>query len=345
MAGRRGSGGLACGWPGGAGCSAVGSAVHAAPFFPACNNRSVTQLPPPAPPRPPPPLELRPSTSSGFLNPCQQVCSYFRPSFLSTLPPAAGQLGEVLGESARIALSWVRAHAEALGLRGGSACPSFKWDVHIHLPAGAPCVGLGGGRQGGPERSAGARRRRRLACFHLHSAAQHMPALATPPLITLRRGRCTLPLTGAVQKDGPSAGVTLAVALVSLFTDKCVRADVAMTGAGKGGGVGGRVVRCVRCPPWLAGERPGLKEGQSRAGAGSPCWLCLAPVLPSQVKSSRCLVLCAVPGLQASSRCAAWCCLWAASKRSCWRHRRRAWRACWCPPATCPTCRRVCGWL
>jgi hypothetical protein len=48
----------------------------------------------------------------------------------------AGQLGDVLEESARIALSWVRAHAAALGLPGDATCPSRKWDVHIHLPAG-----------------------------------------------------------------------------------------------------------------------------------------------------------------------------------------------------------------
>eukprot|EP00887_Chlorella_sp_A99_P006545 scaffold3.g6545.t1 len=81
-----------------------------------------------------------------------------------------GQLGDVLEESARIALSWVRAHARLLGLPGGPSCPSRCWDVHVHLPA------------------------------------------------------------GAVPKDGPSAGVTLAVALVSLFTGRRVRPDVAMTG-------------------------------------------------------------------------------------------------------------------
>lgn len=35
---------------------------------------------------------------------------------------------------------------------------------------------------------------------------------------------------GAVPKDGPSAGVTLVTSLVSLFTQKSVRSDTAMTG-------------------------------------------------------------------------------------------------------------------
>jgi ATP-dependent Lon protease len=35
---------------------------------------------------------------------------------------------------------------------------------------------------------------------------------------------------GAVPKDGPSAGVTMAAALVSLLTDRSIRSEVAMTG-------------------------------------------------------------------------------------------------------------------
>jgi ATP-dependent Lon protease len=78
-----------------------------------------------------------------------------------------GQLGEVMQESARIAMSYVRSKAEALGLD-----PTFfdKHDIHLHVPA------------------------------------------------------------GAVPKDGPSAGVTMAVALASLLTGRAVRGNVAMTG-------------------------------------------------------------------------------------------------------------------
>jgi len=45
-----------------------------------------------------------------------------------------GQLGDVMKESAQAALSYVRAHAEELGL-----ARDFyeKMDIHIHVPAGA----------------------------------------------------------------------------------------------------------------------------------------------------------------------------------------------------------------
>jgi ATP-dependent Lon protease len=78
-----------------------------------------------------------------------------------------GQLGEVMQESAHAALSWVRSHAEHLGLD-----PEWfsQHDVHVHVPA------------------------------------------------------------GAVPKDGPSAGITIATALVSLARGKPVSSDVAMTG-------------------------------------------------------------------------------------------------------------------
>ncbi|KAH7285936.1 hypothetical protein KP509_33G051800 [Ceratopteris richardii] len=82
-----------------------------------------------------------------------------------------GQLGDVIKESAQIALTWVRARAAELKLavkEEGNLMDNR--DVHIHFPA------------------------------------------------------------GAVPKDGPSAGVTLVTALVSLFLQRCVRADTAMTG-------------------------------------------------------------------------------------------------------------------
>jgi ATP-dependent Lon protease len=78
-----------------------------------------------------------------------------------------GQLGDVMKESARIALSWVRSHAPELGI-DESAFEGRSF--HVHVPA------------------------------------------------------------GAIPKDGPSAGVTMATALVSLLTGRPVRHTVAMTG-------------------------------------------------------------------------------------------------------------------
>jgi ATP-dependent Lon protease len=45
-----------------------------------------------------------------------------------------GQLGDVMRESAEAALSWVRAHSEALGLSAADMAPG---EIHLHVPAGA----------------------------------------------------------------------------------------------------------------------------------------------------------------------------------------------------------------
>src|SRR5262245_25406432 len=77
-----------------------------------------------------------------------------------------GQLGDVMKESAQIALSYVRSHAEQLGIDP----KALDRRIHVHVPA------------------------------------------------------------GAVPKDGPSAGVTMVTALVSMATGRQVRGDVGMTG-------------------------------------------------------------------------------------------------------------------
>ncbi len=78
-----------------------------------------------------------------------------------------GQLGDVMKESAHAAMSYAKAHQEELGIDQEMF---EKFDIHIHLPA------------------------------------------------------------GAIPKDGPSAGITLTTALVSLLTGTAVRNDIAMTG-------------------------------------------------------------------------------------------------------------------
>ncbi len=104
-----------------------------------------------------------------------------------------GQLGDVMKESAQIALTYVRSHLEEIGIEP----KVLDRNIHIHFPA------------------------------------------------------------GAVPKDGPSAGVTMVTALVSLALDRQVRADVGMTGEVT---LNGRVLPIGGVKQkLLAAQRAGLK--------------------------------------------------------------------------------------
>ena len=78
-----------------------------------------------------------------------------------------GNLGDVMKESAKLAMEYVKAHADMLGIK-----PEVfeKWNIHLHVPE------------------------------------------------------------GAIPKDGPSAGITMATAIASAFTQRKVKSHIAMTG-------------------------------------------------------------------------------------------------------------------
>ncbi len=106
-----------------------------------------------------------------------------------------GNLGDVMKESAVIALEYLKSHASLLGLPDNF---SENWNVHLHVPE------------------------------------------------------------GAIPKDGPSAGITMATSIASAFTQRKVKRNVAMTGEitlrGKVLPVGGIKEKI------LAARRAGLKE-------------------------------------------------------------------------------------
>lgn len=145
-----------------------------------------------------------------------------------------GQLGDVIKESALIALSWVQSHARALGLsapnasRGGAGGPPGGSEGRGRGERPAPAGPAGGGMY-----AAGESKHSRAYGGIVANGIDSLP-LASGPLggEGLLRGRSVhihLP-QGAIPKDGPSAGVAMCSALVSLFSGRPVRADVAMTG-------------------------------------------------------------------------------------------------------------------
>jgi ATP-dependent Lon protease len=106
-----------------------------------------------------------------------------------------GKLGEVMKESAMLALTYLKAHNKDFGINPRAF---EQWDIHIHVPE------------------------------------------------------------GSVPKEGPSAGITLLTALVSVFTQRSVKKDIAMTGE--------LTLRGVVLPvggikeKLLAAKRQGVKE-------------------------------------------------------------------------------------
>ena len=140
-----------------------------------------------------------------------------------------GQLGDVMGESANLAYSYVKGVLQA----------QIETDKH---KAPKPKKAL-------------VKKQRVLAVNPVAPTPAPNPEEATDFLAT-HEIHLHLP-AGATPKDGPSAGVTMALALYSLATNQMVRGDVAMTGelslTGKVLPVGGIKEKV------LAAKRAGIK--------------------------------------------------------------------------------------
>ena len=152
-----------------------------------------------------------------------------------------GQLGDVIKESALIAMSWVQSNAHALGLNS----PPGSKDTAGGAGGGRGGL-ISGGGGGGVEDEAvppgmyaadtmGAPGAGAGVVDASSSSSSRTAAAITDPvsggdgLLAGRSVHIHLP-QGAIPKDGPSAGVTMSTALVSLFSERPVRCDTAMTG-------------------------------------------------------------------------------------------------------------------